>query len=321
MACVAATILPPAQAMSVTLVTAHLRRRQRIGLVLDVVEREFGDRAGAVDGQDDAGLGLERLQRDIGLARRGIDGELANLDVLGLQAELAGEDLIDVGDLGLGPGGRLGVAGLDGDDLGAAADQQQAVGPERDGFDRRDLGIALLGLDERRQSQGAAGRRERMNASFDSPPMKNMGCHSAMLHALFDRVGSIGWQDAVCSNVNESVRACVGVSDNVRKAANHAAKIECRMGWVVLTGGDRPCQDRTGFPLTGSSMAPLAGQANGTAPRANPPVHWDAKKNIKWKAELPGRGIATPIVWNDQVFIVDRHPHRQDRSGRGLAQG
>lgn len=44
--------------------------------------------------------------------------------------------------------------------------------------------------------------------------------------------------------------------------------------------------------------------ANGVAPKANPPVVWDAKKNIKWKAELPGRGSATPIVWDDRVFIV-----------------
>src|SRR5437868_650247 len=45
-------------------------------------------------------------------------------------------------------------------------------------------------------------------------------------------------------------------------------------------------------------------EANGTAPRADPPIKWNAKTNIKWKAELPGRGSATPIVWGDQVFIV-----------------
>ena len=44
--------------------------------------------------------------------------------------------------------------------------------------------------------------------------------------------------------------------------------------------------------------------ANGTAPNADPPITWDAKTNIKWKTELPGRGSATPIVWGDQVFIV-----------------
>jgi outer membrane protein assembly factor BamB len=45
-------------------------------------------------------------------------------------------------------------------------------------------------------------------------------------------------------------------------------------------------------------------EANGTAPKADPPLKWDANTNIKWKAPLPGRGSATPIVWGDQVFIV-----------------
>jgi outer membrane protein assembly factor BamB len=44
--------------------------------------------------------------------------------------------------------------------------------------------------------------------------------------------------------------------------------------------------------------------ANGTAPKAEPLLTWDAKTNIKWKAPMIGRGSATPIVWGDQVFIV-----------------
>src|SRR5436190_4033544 len=44
--------------------------------------------------------------------------------------------------------------------------------------------------------------------------------------------------------------------------------------------------------------------ANGTAPKADPPTKWDAKTNIKWKAELPGKGSATPIVWGDRVFVL-----------------
>lgn len=37
---------------------------------------------------------------------------------------------------------------------------------------------------------------------------------------------------------------------------------------------------------------------------AKPPLKWDAKTNIKWTANLPGEGTATPIVWGDQVFIA-----------------
>jgi outer membrane protein assembly factor BamB len=45
-------------------------------------------------------------------------------------------------------------------------------------------------------------------------------------------------------------------------------------------------------------------EANGTAPRGDPPITWDEQTHIKWKAALPGRGSATPIVWGDQVFVL-----------------
>jgi outer membrane protein assembly factor BamB len=44
--------------------------------------------------------------------------------------------------------------------------------------------------------------------------------------------------------------------------------------------------------------------ATGAAPNADPPTKWNAQTNIKWKAELPGRGSSTPIVWDNQVFVV-----------------
>ncbi|MSR53624.1 MAG: hypothetical protein EXS09_10100 [Gemmataceae bacterium] len=44
--------------------------------------------------------------------------------------------------------------------------------------------------------------------------------------------------------------------------------------------------------------------ANGTSPKADPPTNWDSKKNVRWVAEIPGKGSATPIVWGDQVFVV-----------------
>src|SRR3954464_4055563 len=43
---------------------------------------------------------------------------------------------------------------------------------------------------------------------------------------------------------------------------------------------------------------------NGTAPKADPPVTWDAKTHVKWAADLPGKGSASPIVWGDRVFVV-----------------
>ena len=43
---------------------------------------------------------------------------------------------------------------------------------------------------------------------------------------------------------------------------------------------------------------------NGVAPTADPPLKWDEKTNIKWKAPLTGKGSATPIVWGDQIFVL-----------------
>jgi len=44
--------------------------------------------------------------------------------------------------------------------------------------------------------------------------------------------------------------------------------------------------------------------ANGVAPHADPPIEWSQDSNIKWKVELPGRGSASPIIWNDRIFIL-----------------
>jgi outer membrane protein assembly factor BamB len=45
--------------------------------------------------------------------------------------------------------------------------------------------------------------------------------------------------------------------------------------------------------------------ANGEAPGAAvPPLSWDATKNVKWTAEIPGKGSATPVVWDNQIFVL-----------------
>lgn len=42
---------------------------------------------------------------------------------------------------------------------------------------------------------------------------------------------------------------------------------------------------------------------NGFAPAADPPVTWSETNNIRWKVRIPGEGAATPIIWEDHVFI------------------
>jgi len=46
----------------------------------------------------------------------------------------------------------------------------------------------------------------------------------------------------------------------------------------------------------------------GVAPEANPPVTWSETNNVKWKVKIPGSGHATPIIWDDRVFIQTAIP-------------
>lgn len=44
----------------------------------------------------------------------------------------------------------------------------------------------------------------------------------------------------------------------------------------------------------------------GEAPQADPPLTWDGAsgKNVRWKVKLPGSGTGTPIIWEDDLFVL-----------------
>ena len=42
---------------------------------------------------------------------------------------------------------------------------------------------------------------------------------------------------------------------------------------------------------------------NGMA-RGDAPTVWSDVKNIKWKAEIPGRGYSTPVIWGNKIFVT-----------------
>src|SRR4051812_16290273 len=45
--------------------------------------------------------------------------------------------------------------------------------------------------------------------------------------------------------------------------------------------------------------------SNGTAPTAhNLPVNWTQTENVAWRTKMPSWSAATPIVWNDTVFVT-----------------
>jgi outer membrane protein assembly factor BamB len=63
--------------------------------------------------------------------------------------------------------------------------------------------------------------------------------------------------------------------------------------------------------------------ATGVARYGNPPTAWSETQNIRWKVEVPGLGSASPIVWDDKVFLLtavplgDPLPPAGRRRGRG----
>lgn len=54
-------------------------------------------------------------------------------------------------------------------------------------------------------------------------------------------------------------------------------------------------------------------RGDGTSLEKNVPVHWSTTSNVLWKIELPGSGHASPILWEDRVFIVTALSDTQDR--------
>src|SRR5215472_8084563 len=38
------------------------------------------------------------------------------------------------------------------------------------------------------------------------------------------------------------------------------------------------------------------------------PLHWSDTEDIKWKAEIPGRGHSSPVVWGEKIFVTTAVP-------------
>jgi len=66
-----------------------------------------------------------------------------------------------------------------------------------------------------------------------------------------------------------------------------------------------------------SSLARNSGGADWTGWRGphgdgtcegSPPIEWSAEKNLRWKADLPGVGLSSPIVCGEQVFVTTAVP-------------
>lgn len=43
---------------------------------------------------------------------------------------------------------------------------------------------------------------------------------------------------------------------------------------------------------------------DGVSQTGTPPTEWSDSLNIKWKTPIPGKGIGTPVIWGDQIFLT-----------------
>lgn len=46
------------------------------------------------------------------------------------------------------------------------------------------------------------------------------------------------------------------------------------------------------------------GPAYGVSSLRTLPSSWTAERNVAWKADVPGRGHSSPVVWGDHVFLT-----------------
>src|SRR6476659_3664912 len=46
--------------------------------------------------------------------------------------------------------------------------------------------------------------------------------------------------------------------------------------------------------------------ASGVAEGTNPPTTWDLEKsqNVLWKTSIPGLSHSSPIIWDNQIFVI-----------------
>ena len=45
-------------------------------------------------------------------------------------------------------------------------------------------------------------------------------------------------------------------------------------------------------------------EANGVSRTATPPMTWSESENIRWKVPIDGRGVSSPVVWGNKIFLL-----------------
>ncbi len=54
-------------------------------------------------------------------------------------------------------------------------------------------------------------------------------------------------------------------------------------------------------------------RGDGTSLEKNPPTRWSHEENVVWRAEVPGEGHSSPMIWENNVFLTTALRDTQDR--------
>ncbi len=60
--------------------------------------------------------------------------------------------------------------------------------------------------------------------------------------------------------------------------------------------------------------------ASGVA-SGSPPVEWSEEKNVRWKTAIPGKGLSSPVVWGDRIFLTTSVSTGKKKESAGPAAG
>jgi outer membrane protein assembly factor BamB len=81
---------------------------------------------------------------------------------------------------------------------------------------------------------------------------------------------------------------------------------------------------RLAFPLLALTAVPVAASADwpqfrgpaaqGHADKADPPVAWGPKTNVRWRTEVAGSGWSSPVVVGGRVYVTTAVPRSEDKT-------
>ena len=55
---------------------------------------------------------------------------------------------------------------------------------------------------------------------------------------------------------------------------------------------------------SGADWLQFRGVNGNSVASGRPPVEWTTQGGVAWKAEIPGRGVSSPIVVGDRIFVT-----------------